>query len=75
MEWRDLSSTIAATARDDGRASSRFLAASSCEIAVETEIFARYVFGEQNDLIGVAGKVFDDVKDRREHGRVVSLDS
>ena len=29
---------------------------------------------KQNDLTGVAGKVFDDVKDRREHGRLASLD-
>ena len=43
------------------------------QVTVETEIFSGEALREQNDLIGVARKMFYDVEDGREHCRVVAL--
>ena len=43
------------------------------QVTVETEISSSEALGQENDLIGVPRKVFNDVEDGREHGRVVAL--
>ena len=43
------------------------------QVTVETEISSSEALREQNDLIGVARKMFYDVEDGREHCRVVAL--
>ena len=60
----------------DGKIARRLLGFSPArfvQVTVKTEILSSEALGQENDLIGVSRKMFNDVEDGREHGGLEAL--